>query len=180
MSQDVRTRSVMFEAAFVKPFEPLDDAFLAALREAGFDPHNMQVSYPNTVFNACLGVTHRMKLPAMAPEKAYWELGRRMARGFADTLLGKVVVTGFALLGPMRLLRRYPSTLKMDDTDMQMSFEELGKQHAVLHATYGAPMHPEFAAGMLEAGLEMTKVKPIVTLKNLRPGAFDIDVTWTE
>ena len=180
MSQDVRTRSVIFEATFIKPFEPLDDAFVAALRQAGFDPHNMQVSYPNSVFNACLDAAHRTKLPTLTPEKAYWALGRGMTRGFAQTLLGKVVVTGFSLLGPMRLLRKYPSTLSMDDTDVRMTFEEKGKQHAVLHVTYGAPTRPEFTAGIVEAGLEMAKAKPTVTLNNLRPGAYDIEVTWTE
>ena len=89
---------------------------------------------------------------------AYHAMGRRLALGYTETLVGRAVAGVLRLIGPRRTLER-----------MDRSFRS-GNNYTVCRLTQRSPteasfwinettLHPAMTTGLLEAGLELSGAK---------------------
>jgi uncharacterized protein (TIGR02265 family) len=165
----------MFEATFVRGLE-LQGPLKEALRGAGFDPDRLEVAYPAALFRQCLDLARAHLYPALPEDAGHWELGRAFAKGFQQTMIGRIISVAIPLLGPAGYLKRFPSHMKMSEAK-GLSVVQAGPKSFRMEFRK-TPVVPGFLAGVLESGVKATRVEPRVVLKKLEPGSFDILIDW--
>ncbi len=177
--QEARLTANFFEALFIKGLR-VDGVLKDKLRDVGLDLANLQPSYPREMFDRCLETTVEHLYPTVPRPAAYRQLGGRFVEGFRHTLLGSVVMAVFPMLGPDRVLRRLAQshglagdvggTTLVPLEPNRYRFEYRGPTAS------GRPQH-EFVAGIFEAMLTLTKVKPRVEGATV-DGGFDLNIRW--
>lgn len=168
--------AVVWESLFVHGLQ-LEPPVLEALRAEGFDPKRLEASASLERFGRCMRVVHAHLFPAWDEAQVDRELGRRTMQGFASTLLGKVLTTGFPLLGPVRYLRRMPEHVKVTGVDMQVALVTLAEREHRLEFRR-TRVSPAYAAGLVERGLELTGVRPDVQVQPHDELGFDLLTRW--
>ena len=149
-------QSLLFESLFVRGLQ-VDDALAAELRAAGYDPQQMQVRYPNRVFNACVAAAHRHLYPALSVEAAHREMGHAYVRGFLKTLVGRVIGAMLPLMGPQRLLGRMPEYMRLGEAPLSASLRALGPQDYALDFEHDGNILPHMVAGIVEEALAQAR-----------------------
>ena len=144
------TQASAFEALFQRALG--GDATLAAkLREQGVDVARLEVRYPTAVWCACVAVARQHRFPRLSAAKGERALGRLVAEGFFDTLIGRVLGVGLPLLGPARVLHRLPRSFAAVSTDVGIEVSDHPDGHRV-QFDEAHPL-PELVAGVLEVAL---------------------------
>ncbi|MBF5041513.1 DUF2378 family protein [Aggregicoccus sp. 17bor-14] len=172
-----RTKGFVLESLF-RGLQ-VQGGFLDDLRQAGYDPFRPEVSYGTQVMRRCLDVAHRHLFPTLSKEEGRRQLGRRFVQGFAETQLGKMVVSGLPLIGPVRYLRRFPEHVKMDAREeARVTAVQLGERSFRMEFRGDAFLTPDFMSGVLEEGLRLTQVEPTLSAEARGRGDFDLLVSW--
>lgn len=122
------------------------------------------------------GLARQHLYPTLSEDAGRAELGRAFARGFQQTMIGRVISVAIPLLGPAGYLKRFPSHMKMSEAS-GLTVVEVGPKAFRLEFRQ-TPVVPGFLAGLLESGVRATRVVPRVVLRRLEPGAFDINIDW--
>jgi uncharacterized protein (TIGR02265 family) len=175
-SSTVRVPAVIWEALFVRNLKP-QGALRDELKAAGFDPERLEVSYPLSLFTHCVELVRKHLFPELTESQVYWELGRRTMEGFRSTLAGMVVTAGIPLLGPARYLKRIPDHAKVGGLKMDVTPVPVGEREHRLEFRRTL-VTPEFAAGLIEVGLELAKVKPHIEPRRVDAEGFDLHIRW--
>ncbi len=174
---DSRTKAFVLESLFRGT--QVQGRFLEDLKAAGFDPFRVETSYPTQVMRRCLDVAQRHLYPVASKEEGRRQLGRRFVQGFAETQLGRVVVTGLPLIGPARYLRRFPEHVKMDTRERaRVTAVQLEEQRFRMEFRGDPFLTPDFMSGVLEEGLRLAGAQATVRVEAHGPGSFDLLVSW--
>ncbi len=106
-----QAKASLFEGIFgeLKP----TGAFANELAAAGWDPGRPQLSYPQSVFEACLHVAARHCYPLLPEKNAMFELGRVFTRGFGRTAVGKIALAVVPALSPGLLIDYLPKIIRL-------------------------------------------------------------------
>lgn len=181
-SARVSTKSMaqgsMFEALFTRALTP-EGEFLAALREAGFDPQKPRAEYPTEVWVKALEIARKHVFPNETPQVAYRKIGRRFTDGFLSTLAGKVVLVALPFMNPASFMKRMPRYLQMGRNDMSMEVEvQETNRTATAHLTDPFAVPPDFMAGILEVGLEKLKASGGVQVRVVDPRHYVLELHW--
>jgi uncharacterized protein (TIGR02265 family) len=147
------------------------------LKAAGFDPERLEVSYPLSLFTRCVQLVRTHLFPQLTESQVYWELGRRTMEGFRATLAGMVVTAAIPMLGPARYLKRIPEHAKVGGLKMDVTPVPVGEREYRLEFRRTL-VTPEFAAGLIDVGLELAKVKPRIEARRVDAEGFDLLIHW--
>jgi uncharacterized protein (TIGR02265 family) len=171
------TSSLVFENLFLRALDVQGPLREALLRE-GFDPADVKEAYPLRVLNACVDLASGHLWPGRPLEEGRRELGRLFVQGWKQTVLGKVVTFAVGLLGPTRYLNLFPEHLKMDTLRIHAVSIPVGARAVRVEVHDNPGNTPHFMAGMLEEGLRMTRVEPVIDVEVLAPRSFNLHVRW--
>lgn len=171
------TSTLIFDNLFVRALGAKEGLHEVLLRE-GFDPAHMREEYPLRVLNACVDAASLHLWPDLPVEEGRRELGRLFARAWLQTVLGRVVALAVSLLGPARYLNLFPEHLKMDITRIQAVPVPVGARAVRMEFHEHPGSTPHFMAGMLEEGLRLTCVEPVIELEELGPRSFNLHIRW--
>ena len=174
--REPRVPAVVWESLYVRGLR-LEGPALAELKAAGFDPDRLETSYPLSLFRKSEEIVRRHLFPTRTSAQVYWELGRRTMQGFGSTLVGKVITVGIPLLGPARYLRRIPDHAKVGGLDMTVTPVPVGEREYRLEFRKTL-VTPEYAAGLIEVGLELARVKPTIRPERVGDTGFDLHIRW--
>jgi uncharacterized protein (TIGR02265 family) len=172
-----RIPSSVFEGLFVRGLEP-HASLTGMLEKEGYDPRCPDVDYPITVWKRCVTQARYLAYPSLSDAEAYRILGRKLAEGFANTLLGRVAVVGLPMIGPARVVERLPRYLSMmGRPELQVQTVSLGERarRVTLSDIYNPP---ELIAGALEVALEYAHAQPIIGVEDRSPQGFRLLVRW--
>ncbi|HET9452194.1 MAG TPA: DUF2378 family protein [Aggregicoccus sp.] len=171
-----RVPAVVWESLFVRSLE-VKGALRDELKAAGFDPERLEVSYPLSLFTHCVDLVRTHLYPQLSVPQVYWEMGRRTMQGFRSTLVGTVVTAAIPLLGPARYLKRIPEHAKVGGLKMDVTPVPVGEREYRLEFRR-TQVTPEYAAGLIEVGMELAKVKPSIEPRRIDAEGFDLIIHW--
>jgi uncharacterized protein (TIGR02265 family) len=163
------------ESLFVRGLHA-DGPFTEILREVGYDIEDPLASYPRSVWRASLEVARHYYYEHLSYEESYRELGRKFAAGFVDSVLGRMLASMVPLLGPERVMTLLPYYIAVARPDITVKVKPITERRWRLEFTGPHPI-PDFAAGIVEAGMRLANVEPHVQTAE-RPVGFDLVVTW--
>ncbi|QSQ24596.1 DUF2378 family protein [Pyxidicoccus parkwayensis] len=172
----LRVPASMVEGLFVRAL-PADPDFHAALRAVGVDVEKLLPHYPVEVWQEAMAVARQHFHAGQPRPQADWQLGRAFARGFLETLVGRVIAVTLPMLGPARLVERIPRHLTMGRADMRATVEPLGERERQVRIEARHPL-PDFMAGCIELMMERTKVKPQVEVLERAQTSYTLRVRW--
>jgi uncharacterized protein (TIGR02265 family) len=96
-----------FEALFLRDLKDvLKPAHRLELKRLGVDLEHLLPAYPATTLRAALLVVGPLVAPERSDFEQQVELGRRLTRGYFDTLLGRAMSKMMRLVGPDRGITR--------------------------------------------------------------------------
>jgi uncharacterized protein (TIGR02265 family) len=146
------TDNAAFEGLFQRALKP-EGAFAEQLRVAGYDLSKPLTRYPTRVWRACLEVARRHVHPSKSPEEGMRLLGHAFIAGFFDTIIGKLVAVALPLLGPERLIQKFPKYWEATRPGVTIeTMVDSPTRHRLLFRD-PHPM-PDFVAGIIQAALE--------------------------
>lgn len=125
------------------------------LRQVGIDlARPLLPAYPSDTWQAAVTVVARALYPGLPMAEAQWKLGESTVYGWEQTVIGKAMITFSRLLGPKRVLMRFPTMSRSSNNFSSMSVRELGPQdlEAVIEPYVG---WPEYTQGCLRAVLHV-------------------------
>ncbi len=168
--------SVM-EGLFVRGIKA-QGALVERLVSLGYDPRQPEVTYPITTYQKCISAARYELYPSLSDEEAYRKLGRYLANGFLETLVGKVVGVAMPMIGPARVVERIPRYVSvMGRPDMVVRITPVGERGRRVHFgdTYN---HPDFMAGNLEVALERASTTPTVVVEERTSEGYRLLARW--
>jgi uncharacterized protein (TIGR02265 family) len=171
------TRAMIFEGLFVHGLH-VDGELAEALRAEGVDVRALKLEYPMRVLNRCVDLAHQHLYPGLSEDEAQRRLGRIFVQGFAQTLLGRVVVVGMPMLGPVRYLKRFPDHLRLDSSPLRVLPVQVGERAFRMEFRNEGLVRPEFMAGVLLEGLRLARTEANITVERHSLLSFDLHITW--
>jgi uncharacterized protein (TIGR02265 family) len=175
----VQINGNIFEGLFQRVLRPTG-AFADELRLAGYDATQPRHSYPLAVWDACLAVAARRVCPGQALPEAHHHLGRCIAAGYQQTLVGRVLLAMVPHLSPETILNRLPTWLSSGVAPgITLDVVARGPRRWVLRVrhTPDAIEMPDFTAGAFEglfAGVPSLRVEVAEPV----PSGYTLVVTW--
>ncbi|MBZ4418069.1 DUF2378 family protein [Myxococcus sp. RHST-1-4] len=168
---------MIFESLFVQGLRA-DGAFAEALLAEGVDVRALKLEYPMRVLNRCVDLARQHLYPDLPEEAAQRHLGRVFVQGFTQTLLGRVVVVGMPMLGPVRYLKRFPDHLRLDSSPLRVLPVQVGERAFRMEFRNEALVRPDFLAGVLLEGLKLARAEAAITVERHSLLSFDLHITW--
>lgn len=165
------------ESLFVQGLR-VDGALAEALRAEGVNVRALKGEYPLRVLNRCVDLACEHLYPDQPLESARRQLGRIFVQGFTQTLLGRVVVVGLPMLGPVRYLKRFPDHLRSDSSQLRVLSVQVGERAFRLEFRNEVLVMPEFMAGVLLEWLKLARTEAALTIERHSPMSFDLHITW--
>lgn len=166
----------LFEGLFARAV-PLSPELARELKQCGYDVEHPEAGASGATFAACIEAA-RLSIHATKPaDEGQRELGRAFARGFRETILGRVVTTALPILGPGRFLPRVPGRLASVRRDATVVVKVTGPTSASLHFVDPQPLS-SFFAGVIEEALRFSKAREPRVVVTLEPGGYRLDATW--
>lgn len=168
--------SVM-EGLFVRGLK-VQGALVEKLIALGYDPRKPEVTYPIVTYQRCISAARYELYAKASDEEAYRALGRKLADGFLETLVGKVVGVAMPMIGPARVVERIPRYVSiMGRPDMVVRITPAGDRGRRVHFgdTYN---HPDFMAGNLEVALEKASASPIIAVEERTAEGYRLFARW--
>ncbi|ADO68830.1 DUF2378 family protein [Stigmatella aurantiaca] len=105
-------------------------------------------------------------------------MGHQFVQGFARTVLGGAVSAGIPLVGPVRFLKKFPEHLRFDTSPISVNSVQLGDRQFRLDFRASVDLSPFFLQGVVEEGLRLTRVVPVLRVARHSPISFTLHVTW--
>lgn len=150
----------------------LDDGSRAHLAELGLDVRGrLEPGYSLAVWTNVMRYGASLVAPSSPPSQQMFELGRRFIDGYAETIVGKAMLTALKVLGPRRTLERMSRNFRSGNNYTETRLEPKGPTE--FHLWFNEVKEPEFYRGMLVAGLERAGARntEIRTLSHDESGA---------
>lgn len=157
----------------------LDDGAKDHLRALGLDVRaRLEPAYSLAVWTQVMRYASTLVAPGRPPPEQMFELGRRFIEGYAETIVGRAMLTALKVLGPRRTLERMSRNFRSGNNYTQTKLEALGPTDFTLW--FNEVKEPEFYRGMLSAGVDRSGAK-VVTVKTLNHDATGatFSVKWT-
>lgn len=158
---------------------PLDAATKGRMQALGVDPDRLEPAYPADQYVAL----QRLAVELFAPNQPFpvgiEALGRRFVDGYGETLMGRAVLAGLRLLGPVRALERLSRTLSTGSTFFKTKLEEV--RPAVWRLWINRVTYPGWYVGLVQRGLEHAGAKKVEVrvVEHVGPGqGLTLEVTW--
>jgi uncharacterized protein (TIGR02265 family) len=155
----------------------IEGALHAELKDAGFDPAQIEVSYPLDLYIQCLEIARRHCFPGLTPDLADRQLGRAITSGFLNTLVGKMVAATLRVVGTGRLIDRLARNVALARPDISVEMTRTGERSRRFKIHDLRPM-PELMIGSIELGLEINRVTPVVRLLESSDLEYTLEVSW--
>ncbi len=168
--------SVM-EGLFVRGIKA-EGGLIERLVTLGYDPRKPEVTYPITTYQKCITAARYELYSKLSDEEAYRALGRKLADGFLETLVGKVVGVAMPMIGPARVVERIPRYVSvMGRPEMVVRITPAGERgrRVYFFDTYN---HPDFMAGNIEVALERASATPTVVVEERTADGYRLFVRW--
>lgn len=157
----------------------LDDEVRRRFKAHGVDVERPPPAVPLSTWLASLEATMATLWPDLPPDRAAWELGAAVMRGYAGTLLGRALLQMAKVIGPKRSLERMARNLRSTNNYSETKLTEVGPHRFELWINL--VVHPEYFCGLLTVGLELIGVPaPSVRVKSYEKATgLVLDVHWT-
>lgn len=84
----------------------LTDEIRADLRSIGLNVDRLEPAYPVGTLRRAIERLGPVVLPGASSDAQQWELGRRLTRGYFDTMMGRALTSVLRLVGPQRGITR--------------------------------------------------------------------------
>ena len=139
----------------------LDDAAKDHLRVLGLDVRaRLEPAYPLPVWTQVMRFSSTLVAPGRAPGEQMFELGRRFIEGYAETIVGRAMLTALKVLGPRRTLERMSRNFRSGNNYTQTKLDAHGPTDFTLW--FNEVKEPEFYRGMLTAGIDRSGAHTVV------------------
>lgn len=172
-----RIPSSVFEGLFVRGLEP-HFALSRALAAEGYDPKCPEVDYPIQVWKRCVAQARDLVYAELSDAEAYRLLGRKLAVGFANTLVGRVAAVALPMIGAARVVERLPRYFAMmGRPDLEVQLVAVGERARRI-TLLDVHNRPELIAGGLEVALEGAHAQPLVSVEDRSHLGFRLLVRW--
>ncbi len=129
-------------------------AMVGALRNDGLDLEHLEPSYPKDVWRTVTAHLASAYFPNVGPETGDYGLGRLLMEEYFHTVVGKVLLATFKVLGPERVFSRIRSSFRTANNFTEERVTKLGdgQYELWLNNTHA----PYLTQGFLQAALEAT------------------------
>ncbi len=157
----------------------LDDTAKDKLRALGLDPRaRLEPAYQLAVWTEVMRYGATLVAPGKPASEQMFELGRRFIEGYAETLVGKAMLTAIRVFGPRRTLERMSRNFRSGNNYTETKLEPVGPTEFKLW--FNEVKEPEFYRGMLSAGVERAGAKglEVKTVSHDATGAT-FSIRWT-
>lgn len=139
------------EALFVRALgKQLTPELVEQLRRVGLDLDRLLPAYPLAIWEKSLDVAARHLHPELPVSEAMRQLGEITVNGWAQTFVGRAMITMAKMAGPKRTLMRFPMLARSSNNFSHMFVRELETNDLeVICEPYAG--WPEYVEGVLHA-----------------------------
>jgi uncharacterized protein (TIGR02265 family) len=131
----------------------------AGLKELGFDLSKpLLPGYPSDQWQKAVDLCAKLVFPNDTMGDAQWKLGESTVMGFEETLIGKAAIGFSKVLGPRRIMGRFPSMSRTSNNFSRMEGKEISPTHFEM-TTEPYVGWPQFVQGCLSAVLRISGAK---------------------
>lgn len=166
------TDASLFEA-LLRLYRP-DAALDAQLKAAGVDLDHLARKYRPEQWATAVGLYTR----ALYPDGDVRRFGRDFAAAFGDTLTGTLVKATLPLIGPARLLERWPLFVRIGRPDVVLTVKRVGPNAFEIHSVDPVRIPAAFNLGLLDYVFETMKVRATLTLAHDADGEARVHCSW--
>lgn len=157
---------------------PCDASLSASLKALGVDVAKLEPKLPSTTWAQVLEHTRRHWFPDLPPDEGFRQVGAEFARGFQETIGGKMVLAVLPMLNPLTLLLRWPRFVKLGRSDVRFLATQTGPRSARLDGLDPAGLSPYFSVGILDFIFERLRVTPRVRVEAKPDRSFAYFYEW--
>lgn len=151
------------------------------LRAVGLDlDQKLRPTYPRELWLRVLEITTSELYPTLPVTERYSKLGAATIEAFANTTLGKAIVSIARLMGPRRGLTRLPQAFEAMNNFMVAKLTELAPNRFQLwlNETYG---QPSYVLGALGAAMRINHPKGLdVRIVKTEGNAITFEISWAQ
>lgn len=169
------------EGLFFKTVRPrITPGLKEKLQLLGLDLDGKPADLPRDKWVEALRLAATELFPSRDIEDSYRQLGRALIEGYANTLIGKSVISVLKLLGPGRAVQRMEKTLRSGNNYIEARIEQKGPAEfeGWLNECNG---NPGYVIGVLEAALMHTGAKDVrVTHSGFDGHSVNLHIRWAE
>jgi uncharacterized protein (TIGR02265 family) len=172
---------VAVESFFVRALgSRLDTVARARLREAGLALDEPLLSvYPSEVFHRCVSIAAQAAYPELPAAEACRRAGRDHIDAFIQSYSGKMMAALARQISPQMILDYTATFIRLGNNFTESRARPSGPNRSELWLNDAGGV-PEWYAGVLERGLEVSNVKGVeVRVAAADPPAATYDVSWT-
>jgi len=161
----------------VKGFE--DAALLARLKEqCGIDTLRPKSHYPLDIMNRVLQILIETRFANMSQPEAMVGLGRCMARGYAQTLVGRIMAAPLKVILPERAVQQMVKMFNTGQSFGQRTLITVATHHYIIEFR-DDPGDPAFVEGVVRQFFEDIKLAEArIQTRRVAQKAFDMEISW--
>lgn len=181
MSQSVQASETGAEGSMIEGLlraRPADEGLVKTLATLGIDVKRLEPKLPSKTWAKVLEAVRQYWFPALGPDEGTTKVGYEFARGFQETIGGKIVLAALPMLNPHTLLLRWPRFVKLGRSDVVFSAEKVGPKAVRLESTDPAAISPYFSVGILGFIFERLRVTPRVRVERHGAERFTLHYEW--
>jgi len=116
--------------------------------------------------------------PALARPAGLLQVGVDFYKGYKLTILGRVQLATFQMMGPDRLVQKFPE-FATNNTNFGERWTEQRGLHDYMMAYRGIPLQPEYTLGIFKGALaDYDIVQPNLEYKQIGPEDYDYIIAW--
>lgn len=172
-----RVPASVFEGLFVRGLKA-EGRLAQELEALGYHMKKPEMDYPIALWQRAVALARQEVHAGLGEEEAYRQLGRKLAMGFAETLIGRVAAVALPMIGPTRALERVPRYLAMmGRPDIEVTLTPVGERGRRIYLT-DRYNRPDLMAGGLERMLELTSVQPRITVEERSAEGYRLLIRW--
>ncbi|PZR11033.1 MAG: hypothetical protein DI536_17995 [Archangium gephyra] len=134
---------------------------LAKLERHGLTWPNVPREVPRAPWNAALRDVAATLFPGDDAETAHFKVGRATMEHLRQTLRGKAQATMARVLGPLRVLEHFRTTLSTGANFSETRITREGERAVALWINETGEQNPGFFAGLLTAAVELTGAQDV-------------------
>lgn len=181
MSESVQASETGAEGSMIEGLlraRPADEGLVKALASLGIDVKRLEPRLPSKKWAQVLEAVRQCWFPSLDADEGITKVGYEFARGFQETIGGKIVLATLPMLNPHTLLLRWPRFVKLGRSDLLSSAEKVGPKAVRLDSTDPAAISPYFSVGILGFIFERLRVTPRVRVERHGPERFTLHYEW--
>ncbi len=139
---------------------PLTAELVADLARLGVEPARLKTKYRVDVWARTIDIVRRHKYPELPSDESSRQLGWDFAKGFAQTIGGRLVMAVLPLLETESLLAKVPRFFKLGRPDIAISWHRSAPGVGFLNIVDAAQVSPYFDVGLIQYMLERIGAAP--------------------